>query len=81
MYSHNLLLERTQRAVVDGIAIYVAVLASVWIRHSSGWLFEPTATPCIACVALSAVEEPLPEKTGKYPNCKEDMEIISLPTF
>jgi exopolysaccharide biosynthesis polyprenyl glycosylphosphotransferase len=45
VYSHNLLLERTQRALVDGIAIYVAVLASVWIRYSSGWVFEPTATP------------------------------------
>jgi exopolysaccharide biosynthesis polyprenyl glycosylphosphotransferase len=31
--------------MVDGIAIFVAVLASVWIRHSSGWIFEPTATP------------------------------------
>ena len=45
MYSHNLLLERTQRALVDGIAIFIAVLASVWIRHSSGWVFEPSVAP------------------------------------
>jgi exopolysaccharide biosynthesis polyprenyl glycosylphosphotransferase len=43
VYSHNLALERMQRLLVDGIAIFVAALIAVWIRHSSGWI--PNATP------------------------------------
>ncbi len=45
VYSHNLLLERIQRAFVDGIAVFAAVLFAVWIRHSSGWIHEPTPAP------------------------------------
>lgn len=45
VYSHNLLLERVQRALVDGIAVFLAVLLAVWIRHSSGWISESITAP------------------------------------
>ncbi len=59
MYSHNLLLERIQRSLVDGIAIFVAALLAVWIRHSSGWILEPTPAPWLIyifpAVAIAAL--------------------------
>jgi exopolysaccharide biosynthesis polyprenyl glycosylphosphotransferase len=38
MYSHNLLLERIQRALVDGIAVFTALLVAVAIRDANGWI-------------------------------------------
>lgn len=42
MYSHNLKLERIQRALVDGLATFASVLAAVAIRQS-GWVSDVPA--------------------------------------
>ena len=41
MYSHNLLLERIQRALIDGIAVFIALMIAVWIREANGWIAAP----------------------------------------
>ena len=45
MYSHNLLLERSQRAIVDGIAVFFGALVAVWIRNGTGWFPDTAFNP------------------------------------
>jgi exopolysaccharide biosynthesis polyprenyl glycosylphosphotransferase len=55
MYSHNLLLERTQRAIIDGIAVFVAALIAVWIRHGANLNADSTQTPWTTYLFPAAV--------------------------
>ncbi len=41
MYSHNLRLERIQRALVDGLAVFFSMVVAVSIRDSNGWIGQP----------------------------------------
>ena len=55
MYSHNLLLERAQRAIIDGIAVFLAALIAVWIRHGANVGADSTQTPWTTYLFPAAV--------------------------
>ena len=77
MYSHNLLLERSQRAILDGIAVFVAAMFAVWIRLGNVWGADttPWSTYLFPAVVVAVLTVIALHLSGWY---RRPHEVVSL---